>query len=91
MARQRAGFTQRQLAERLGLRQATIARWERGARQVGVGVVEAVATACALHLDAHLRVDDRSWWPQIALQLERDPLDGFGGSRRPKPRTSPPR
>jgi transcriptional regulator with XRE-family HTH domain len=75
MARRRAGLTQRELAERLGLRQATIARWERGDRQVGIEEVEAVAAACGLRLEAHLAVEDRSWWSQIALQLELDPLD----------------
>jgi transcriptional regulator with XRE-family HTH domain len=73
MARRRAGLTQRQLAERLGLRQATIARWERGDRGVDVDDVELVARACGLQLDAHLLVEDRSWWPQIAMQLELDP------------------
>jgi transcriptional regulator with XRE-family HTH domain len=75
MARRRAGLTQRQLAERLGLRQATIARWERGDRGVSLDDVEMVAHACGLQLDAHLLVEDRSWWPQIAMQLELDPLE----------------
>jgi transcriptional regulator with XRE-family HTH domain len=75
MARRRAGFTQRQLAERLGLRQATIARWERGDRGVSVDDVELVAHACGLQLDAHLLIEDRSWWPQIAMQLDLDPLE----------------
>jgi transcriptional regulator with XRE-family HTH domain len=75
MARRRAGLTQRQLAERLGLRQATIARWERGDRGVSVDDVELVAHACGLQLDAHLQVEDRSWWPQIAMQLELEPLE----------------
>jgi transcriptional regulator with XRE-family HTH domain len=75
MARRRAGLTQRQLAELLGLRQATIARWERGDRGVSVDDVEIVAHACGLQLDAHLLIEDRSWWPQIAMQLELDPLE----------------
>jgi transcriptional regulator with XRE-family HTH domain len=75
MARRRAGLTQRQLAERLGLRQATIARWERGDRGVILDDVELVARACGLQLDANLLVEDRSWWPQIAMQLELDPLE----------------
>jgi transcriptional regulator with XRE-family HTH domain len=75
MARRRAGLTQRQLAELLGLRQATIARWERGDRGVSVDDIELVAHACGLQLDAHLLVEDRSWWPQIAMQLELDPLE----------------
>ena len=86
MARRRAGLTQRELAERLGLRQATIARWERGDRQVGIEEIEAVAGACGLHLEAHLAVEDRSWWSQIALQLELDPLDRV---RRLTPSDSP--
>jgi transcriptional regulator with XRE-family HTH domain len=75
MARRRAGLRQCQLAERLGLRQATIARWERGDRGVSLNDVEMVAHACGLQLDAHLLVEDRSWWPQIAVQLELDPLE----------------
>jgi transcriptional regulator with XRE-family HTH domain len=75
MARRRAGLTQRQLAERLGLRQATIARWERGDRGVSLDDVELVVHACGLQLEAHLLAEDRSWWPQIAMQLELDPLE----------------
>lgn len=86
MARRRAGVTQRELAERLGLRQATIARWERGDRQVSVEDVEVVAAACGLHLEAHLVAEDHSWWSQIALQLELDPLDRL---RRLTPAGSP--
>jgi transcriptional regulator with XRE-family HTH domain len=86
MARRRAGLTQRELADRIGLRQATIARWERGDRQVGLEDVEAVAAACGLHLDAHLVVEDRSWWSQVALQLDLDPLDRV---RRLTPSGSP--
>jgi len=74
MARRRAGLTQRQLAERLDLRQATIARWERGDRSVDLRDLDRVAHACGLQLDVHLQIEDRSWWPQIAMQLELDPL-----------------
>jgi transcriptional regulator with XRE-family HTH domain len=74
MSRRRAGLTQRQLAERLGLRQATIARWERGDRQPSFEDTQAAARACGFDIDAHLVVEDRSWWPQIAAQLELDPL-----------------
>jgi transcriptional regulator with XRE-family HTH domain len=63
------------LAERLGCRQATIARWERGDRQPSYADVNAAAEACSLRLDAHLTRDDRSWWPQIAAQLDLDPLE----------------
>jgi len=75
MARRRARLTQRELASRLGCRQATIARWERGDRQPAFEDVRDVAGACGLQLDAHLLPEDRSWWPQIAAQLERTPAE----------------
>lgn len=75
MARRRAGLTQRELADRLGCRQATIARWERGDRQASFEDAEAAVSACGLQLDAHLAREDRSWWPQIAVQLELEPLE----------------
>jgi transcriptional regulator with XRE-family HTH domain len=75
MARRRAGLTQRELAERLGCRQATIARWERRDRQVSIDDLAPVASACGLQLDAHLAVEDRSWWPQIAMQRELLPIE----------------
>lgn len=75
MARRRAGFTQRELADRLGYRQATIARWERGDRQASFEDAEAAVRACGLELVAHVAREDRSWWPQIAAQLELDPVE----------------
>jgi transcriptional regulator with XRE-family HTH domain len=75
MARRRARLTQRDLASRLGCRQATIARWERGDRQPAFQDVQDVVGACGLQLDAHLLPEDRSWWPQIAAQLERTPVE----------------
>src|ERR1019366_2281425 len=83
MARRRAGLTQRQLAELLGLRQATIARWERGDRGVSVDDVELVAHACGLQLDAHLLGEDRSWWPEIAMQRQLQPLERVRPLARP--------
>lgn len=85
-ARRRAGLTQRELADRIGRRQATIARWERGDRHVTLDDVEVVAAACGLHFAAELVVADRSWWSQISLQLELDPLDRV---RRLTPSGSP--
>jgi transcriptional regulator with XRE-family HTH domain len=75
MARRRAGLTQRQLADRLGCRQATVARWERGDRQVSLEDVQAAAHACGLQLDARIGVEDRSWWPQVAMQLDLTPIE----------------
>ena len=88
MARRRAQMSQRELAGRLGCRQATIARWERGDRQPSYEDVREVADACGLQLDAHLLPEDRSWLPQIAMQLERSPslvveLNTFAAHHRP--------
>lgn len=73
MARRRARLTQRELAERVGCRQATVARWERGDRQPAFQDVQEVVGACGLQLDAHLLSEDHSWWPQIAVQLACTP------------------
>jgi transcriptional regulator with XRE-family HTH domain len=60
IARQRAGLTQRELAERLGLPQSNIARWESGARQPTIdNFVEAVR-ACGLDPVVELFPLDRS-------------------------------
>src|ERR1700722_16046706 len=75
MARRRAGLTQRDLAERVGCRQATIARWERGDRDPSYEDVTEAVAACGLQLDAHLAREDRSWWPQIAAQLAVAPAE----------------
>ena len=68
-------MTQRELAERMECRQATIARWERGDRHPSYDEVQAVARACDLQLDTHLTPEDCSWWPQIAIQLDHAPLE----------------
>lgn len=75
MARRRAGLSQRELADRLGCRQATIARWERDDRHPSLTETQAVIRACGLDLAVSLVSEDRSWWPQIAMQLERSPAE----------------
>jgi transcriptional regulator with XRE-family HTH domain len=75
MSRRRAGLTQRELAERVECQQATIARWERGDRQPSYDDVQVVASVCELQIDAHLARKDRSWWPQIAIQLDHAPVE----------------
>ena len=75
MARKRAGLSQRELAERLGCRQATIARWERDDRHPSLEETQAAVRACGFDLGMNLVAEDRSWWPQIAVQLERSPVE----------------
>ncbi len=67
-------MTQRELAERLGCRQATIARWERGDRLPSYEDAQSAVAACGLQLDVHLVTEDRSWWPKVAIQLGDDPV-----------------
>jgi len=75
MARRRAGLSQRELADRLGCRQATIARWERDDRHPSLTETRAAIRACGLDLAVSLVSEDRSWWPQIAVALERSPAE----------------
>lgn len=75
IARKRAGLTQRELADRLGCRQATIARWERDDRHPSLAETQAAVRASGFDLAVNLVVEDRSWWPQIAVQLERSPVE----------------
>jgi transcriptional regulator with XRE-family HTH domain len=75
IARKRAGLTQRELAERVGCRQATIARWERDDRHPSLEETQAAVRACGFDLGMNLVAEDRSWWPQIAVQLERSPTE----------------
>jgi transcriptional regulator with XRE-family HTH domain len=75
MARRRAGLSQRELAERLDCRQATIARWERDERHPSFEETQAAVRACGFDLAGMIVADDRSWWPQIALQLAQTPSE----------------
>jgi transcriptional regulator with XRE-family HTH domain len=83
MARRRAGITQRELADRLGCRQATIARWERDDRHPSLEETQSAVRACGFDLALNLVAEDRSWWPQIAVQLERSPIERLRSLARP--------
>ncbi len=83
MARRRAKLTQRELAQRVGCQQATIARWECGDRLASYEDVQNAAAACGLALDVHLAHADRSWWSQIATQLDREPVQRVRGLTPP--------
>src|SRR5688572_15581468 len=51
-ARRRAGLSQRELAERAGVPQSTLARIESGAVDPRVGTVRALLRACEMDLEA---------------------------------------
>jgi len=64
-ARRRAGLSQRELALRLGKRQAEIARWERGYVVPSLERLREVVAACGLELTCGLAVADDSYDEQI--------------------------
>ena len=68
-ARRRAGLSQRELALRLGKRQAEIARWERGHVVPSLERLREVVAACGLELTYGLAVADDSYDEQIAAAL----------------------
>ncbi len=61
-ARRRAGFTQRELAERLDTTQSAIARLERGGTEPSYERVAEAVRACGMDLVPQLlRADDADW------------------------------
>jgi transcriptional regulator with XRE-family HTH domain len=70
IARQRAGITQQQLADRSGHPRETIARWETGAREPSLATLNALVAACDLDLVIHLARKDSSLEELVADQLE---------------------
>jgi transcriptional regulator with XRE-family HTH domain len=70
IARQRAGITQQQLADRSGHPRETIARWEAGAREPSLATLKALVAACDLDLVIHLARKDSSLEELVADQLE---------------------
>ncbi|HEX4189333.1 MAG TPA: helix-turn-helix transcriptional regulator [Solirubrobacteraceae bacterium] len=73
--RRRAGLSQEQLAERLGRRQSTIARWESGAQHPALESVVDALHACGLELSVGMPRYDDSYDSLIAQQLHRDPAE----------------
>ena len=70
IARQRAGITQQQLADRSGHPRETIARWETGAREPSLATLEGVVAACDLDLVIHISQRDPSLDELANDQLE---------------------
>src|SRR5947199_9736577 len=70
-ARRRAGLSQRELASRLGKRQAEIARWERGHVVPSLERLHDVVAGCGFALTVGLAAADDSYTAPIieALQL----------------------
>lgn len=78
IARQRAGITQQQLADRSGHPRETIARWETGAREPSLATLEALVAACDLDLVIHLARRDLSLDELVADQLALTATERLG-------------
>jgi transcriptional regulator with XRE-family HTH domain len=75
IGRRRAGFSQEQLADRLGRPQSTIARWETGQQHPPLERVIEALHACGLELTVGIARYDDSYQAQIARQLQLDPAE----------------
>ena len=75
IARQRAGLTQQQLADRSGHPRETIARWETGSREPSLTSVQALVAACGLELVVGLAAGDDSLAQLIADQITLMPSE----------------
>jgi transcriptional regulator with XRE-family HTH domain len=75
-ARRRAGLTQRELAERAGTTQSSIARWESGRSEPSFANVVRLLRLCGFVLDVHLELYDdglRDDWSQAQRLLRLTP------------------
>jgi transcriptional regulator with XRE-family HTH domain len=74
IARQRAGLTQQQLADRSGHPRETIARWESGAREPSLSALQRLVEASELDLVVHLARRDPSLDEAVGDQLDLPPI-----------------
>jgi transcriptional regulator with XRE-family HTH domain len=74
IARQRAGLTQQQLADRSGHPRETIARWETGSREPSLASLQKLVEATDLDLVIHLARRDVSLGEAVEDQLELSPI-----------------
>ncbi len=84
-ARRRAGLTQRELAERAGTTQSSVARWEAGRSEPSFHNVVRLLRLCGFVLDVHLEPYDdglRDDWSQAQAVLRRTPDEIIEGDRR---------
>ncbi len=75
-ARKRADLTQRELAERAGTTQSSIARWESGRSEPSFANVVRLLRLCGFVLDVHLELYDdglRDDWSQAQRLLRLSP------------------
>lgn len=73
IARDRAGLTQQQLAERSGRPRETIVRWESGSQSPSLDAVSALVDHCGLDLVLRLAKSDSTLNDRVAEQLSLSP------------------
>ena len=83
IARRRAGLSQRELADRLARPQATVARWESGAREPSFAAVGQVLKACGLQQLLGLATYDDSDVALAHRQLALPALERVAALARP--------
>jgi UDP-N-acetylglucosamine 1-carboxyvinyltransferase len=74
-ARQIAGFSQQELADRLGTSQSVISRWERGQDSPRVDTLARILQACDFEADVVFRRHDDEDLAQIREALTMSPAD----------------
>jgi transcriptional regulator with XRE-family HTH domain len=76
VARRRAGLTQQELGRRMGVPQATVARWESGFSEPKFRAVQEAVGACGLDLTmGFANADEGSWNSLIFEQLRLAPAE----------------
>ena len=81
-ARKRAGLTQRELAEKAGTTQSSIARLESGRTRPAFDDVLRLVRLCGMDLDIMLGERDDSDWMQAQSYLELSPDERFARGAR---------
>jgi transcriptional regulator with XRE-family HTH domain len=84
-ARKRAGLTQRELAERAGSTQSSVARWESARSEPSFANVVRLLRLCGFVLDVRLELYDdglRDDWAQAQAALRRTPDELIESDRR---------
>jgi transcriptional regulator with XRE-family HTH domain len=85
--RDRAGLTQKQLAERSGLSQNAVSQWESGIREPSWGAI--LALADALGVDCRAFQEPPASTPAPKRGRPRKAEDGAGTPKRPRRRKAP--
>jgi transcriptional regulator with XRE-family HTH domain len=86
IARRRAGLSQRELADRLARPQATVARWELGAREPSFAAVQQALRACGLQQLIGLATYDDSDVALAHRQLALPAIERVATLARPRER-----